>query len=108
MNYENLVNMYYARKNHKLAEWHTYCDWILTGPPLRKGTDPRKGNAQLRHCRLSGLTVMQGWFPAPARSPKCTAGFTPELSTFGNLCPDGQFSGNFSPAYGFPFAFVRQ
>lgn len=21
-------------------------------------------------------------------------GFTPELSTFGNLCPDGQFSGN--------------
>lgn len=32
MNYENLVNMYYARKNHKLAEWHTYCDWILTLP----------------------------------------------------------------------------
>lgn len=32
MNYENLLNMYYARKNHKLAEWHTYCDWILTLP----------------------------------------------------------------------------
>ena len=32
MNDENLVNMYYARKNHKLAEWHTYCDWILTLP----------------------------------------------------------------------------
>ncbi len=32
MNYENLVNMYYARKNHKLAEWHTYCDWILSLP----------------------------------------------------------------------------
>lgn len=32
MNYENLVNMYYARKNHKLAEWHTYCDWVLTLP----------------------------------------------------------------------------
>ena len=28
MNYENLINMYYARKNHKLAEWHTFCDWI--------------------------------------------------------------------------------
>ena len=32
MNYENLINMYYARKSHKLAEWHTYCDWILSLP----------------------------------------------------------------------------
>ena len=32
MNYENLINMYYARKNHKLAEWHTYCDWIKSLP----------------------------------------------------------------------------
>ena len=32
MNYENLINMYYARKTHKLAEWHTYCDWIRSLP----------------------------------------------------------------------------
>lgn len=32
MNYENLINMYYARKDHKLAEWHTFCDWIKTLP----------------------------------------------------------------------------
>lgn len=32
MNYENLVNMYFARRNHKLQEWHTYCEWILTLP----------------------------------------------------------------------------
>lgn len=32
MNYENLLNMYYARKNHKLAEWHEYCDWIMRLP----------------------------------------------------------------------------
>ena len=32
MNYENLINMYYARRNHKLAEWHTYCDWIASLP----------------------------------------------------------------------------
>ena len=32
MNYENLINMYFARRNHKLAEWHTYCDWILSLP----------------------------------------------------------------------------
>ena len=32
LNYENLIGMYYARKNHKLQEWHTFCDWILTLP----------------------------------------------------------------------------
>ena len=25
MNYEVLINIYYARRNHKLAEWHTLC-----------------------------------------------------------------------------------
>ena len=32
MNYENLINMYYARRTHKLAEWHTFCDWIMSLP----------------------------------------------------------------------------
>ena len=32
MNYETLVNIYYARRTHKLDEWHTLCDWILTLP----------------------------------------------------------------------------
>ena len=32
LNYENLINMYYARRNHKLAEWHTLCDWIASLP----------------------------------------------------------------------------
>lgn len=32
MNYENLLNMYFARRSHKLEEWHTYCDWILSLP----------------------------------------------------------------------------
>lgn len=32
LNYENLIGMYYARKSHKLAEWHTYCDWIKSLP----------------------------------------------------------------------------
>lgn len=31
-NYETLVNIYYARRKHKLAEWHTFCDWIKTLP----------------------------------------------------------------------------
>lgn len=32
MNYENLVNIYFARKDHKLAEWHNLCDWIRSLP----------------------------------------------------------------------------
>ena len=36
MNYENLINMYYARRNHKLAEWHTFCDWIETLPYFKE------------------------------------------------------------------------
>ncbi len=31
-NYETLVNIYHSRKNHKLQEWHTFCDWIETLP----------------------------------------------------------------------------
>ncbi len=32
MNYENLINIYYARRAHKLAEWHVLCDWIMSLP----------------------------------------------------------------------------
>ena len=28
MNYEVLAGIYPMRKNHKLDEWHTFCDWI--------------------------------------------------------------------------------
>ena len=32
MNYEVLINMYYARRHHKLAEWHTLCAAIESLP----------------------------------------------------------------------------
>ncbi len=32
MNYEVLINIYYARRHHKLAEWHTLCDAIENMP----------------------------------------------------------------------------
>lgn len=32
LNYEVLANMYRARRNHKLDEWHTLCDWIESLP----------------------------------------------------------------------------
>lgn len=30
LNYEVLKNIYHARKNHKLDEWHELCEWIKT------------------------------------------------------------------------------
>ena len=32
MSYANLRNIYFQRKNHKLREWHDFCDWIKTLP----------------------------------------------------------------------------
>ena len=32
LNYEVLVNIYHGRKNHKVVEWHTFCDWIESLP----------------------------------------------------------------------------
>ena len=32
LNYENLINIYYARRSHKLGEWHVFCDWIMSLP----------------------------------------------------------------------------
>ena len=31
-NYQVLKRIYWARKDHKLQEWHDFCDWILTLP----------------------------------------------------------------------------
>jgi hypothetical protein len=28
LNYENLINIYFARRYHKLPEWHEFCGWI--------------------------------------------------------------------------------
>ena len=32
MNYETMINIYYARRAHKLAEWHVMCDAIRALP----------------------------------------------------------------------------
>lgn len=36
LNYEVLRKMYFARKDHKLDEWHTLCDWMLALPYFRE------------------------------------------------------------------------
>lgn len=32
LNYEVLMQMYRWRKNHKLDEWHDFCDWVMELP----------------------------------------------------------------------------
>lgn len=36
LNYENAISMYYSRRNHKLSEWHVFCDWILSLPYFKE------------------------------------------------------------------------
>lgn len=35
-NYETMINIYHSRKQHKLQEWHTFCQWIETLPYARE------------------------------------------------------------------------
>lgn len=37
-NYQQLKTMFNQRKNHKLIEWHIFCDWCLTLPDFAKLT----------------------------------------------------------------------
>ena len=45
LNYAVLKNIYHSRRNHKLDEWHTFCDWIKRLPYselITGGTDDDK------------------------------------------------------------------
>ena len=46
LNYEVLVNIYESRKNHKLDEWRTLCDWIKSLPYSELITGEVTDNAQ--------------------------------------------------------------
>lgn len=43
LNYEVLANIYKSRKDHKLDEWHTFCDWIESLPYSELITGEKKG-----------------------------------------------------------------
>lgn len=36
LNYQVLKTMYFARRNHKLDEWHQFCDWCETLPYFKE------------------------------------------------------------------------
>ena len=42
LNYEVLANIYKSRRNHKLDEWHTFCDWIENLPYAELITGEKK------------------------------------------------------------------
>lgn len=44
LNYEVLANIYKSRRNHKLDEWHTFCDWIEKLPYSELITGKEKSN----------------------------------------------------------------
>ena len=46
LNYEVLANIYKARRNHKLDEWHTFCEWIESLPYSELITGGNESNVE--------------------------------------------------------------
>jgi hypothetical protein len=66
LNYEVLHNIYFSRKDHKLDEWHTLCDWIETLPYSELITTPMKNiNIEIE----DAIKVLQdaGYFVATSK-----------------------------------------
>ncbi len=45
LNYEVLANIYFARRGHKLDEWHTFCAAVLELPYARQMLEAMEGGA---------------------------------------------------------------
>ena len=58
LNYEVLANIYKSRRNHKLDEWHTFCDWIEALPYAQLITG--KETAASSHQALPDLSLGAG------------------------------------------------
>lgn len=46
LNYEVLAHIYEDRRNHKLDEWHTFCEWIEELPHAKEMIFPEKEEAE--------------------------------------------------------------
>ena len=46
LNYQVLQGIYETRKNHRLDEWHTFCDWIEKLPYSNLIIPPKKSEAE--------------------------------------------------------------
>lgn len=47
LNYQTLRRIYFARRNHKLNEWHKFCDWIKDLPYAEDLITYDPGNAKI-------------------------------------------------------------
>lgn len=50
LNYEVLMNMYKARKNHKLDEWREFCKWVEELPYMKELLEVCNAKKQVRKC----------------------------------------------------------
>ena len=58
LNYEVLANIYKSRRNHKLDEWRTFCDWIEELPYSELITGETSSNAQISQEVISESTPL--------------------------------------------------
>ncbi len=58
LNYEVLANIYKSRRNHKLDEWHTFCDWIKELPYSELITGEILSDAQISQEVISESTPL--------------------------------------------------
>ena len=49
LNYEVLTNIYKSRRNHKLDEWHTFCDWIERLPYSELITNKEENDGEAKN-----------------------------------------------------------
>ena len=68
LNYEVLANIYKSRRNHKLDEWHTFCDWIeglpysalITGTAVCHPSGGYDTIIKKKSCAKSTSPIMEG------------------------------------------------
>ena len=87
MNYESLINMYFARRNHKLAEWHTFCDWIMTLPSGNPATGAEARS--MRSCTRR-LPACGRWLSLISTQKRASASTLPAQACF---IPSFRFTG---------------
>lgn len=58
LNYEVLANIYKSRRNHKLDEWHTFCDWIEELPYSEIITGETSSDTQISQEVISESTPL--------------------------------------------------
>lgn len=75
LNYEVLANIYKSRCNHKLDEWHTFCDWIegLPYSELITGMEPISHEVVSDSTSLflkKSMTIPEEWPSTPEKTEK--------------------------------------